>query len=133
VNQHLNLGAEAAHRSLVHAPAACEPFARRPFLAIVHLIDTSAIRNERDRMNVDLASARIDKHEAPRRSSGDQGISETVQQLDDPARMPKLDDEVEVVVFPCLTPEQCVDTPAAVEPNIDSVSLYPADDGQQCL
>jgi len=74
-------------------------------------------------MHVDLAPARIDHHEALRRSSGDQGISETGKQFYDPARVAKLDHEVEVVVFACLMPEQRVNTPAAVQPDIDSVDL----------
>jgi hypothetical protein len=74
-------------------------------------------------VDVNLPSARIDHHKALRRSPGDHGISKAVEQLDDSAHVVKVDHEVEVVVLPCLIPEQRVDTPSAVEPGIDSISL----------
>jgi len=46
-----------------------------------------------------------------------------VEQLDDTARAVKLDHEVEVVVFACLMPKQRINTPAAVQPDIDSLGL----------
>src|SRR5205823_7646493 len=69
VNQHLNRGAEAPHGSLVYPPASCKPFARiDPLGAVIHLIDTSARCIESNWVNVNLPSARIDHHEALRRS-----------------------------------------------------------------
>jgi hypothetical protein len=124
VNQHLNRGAETPHRALAHPPASGKPFARiGPLGAVIHLIDTSALCIESNWVNVNLPSARIDHHEALRRSPGDHGISKAVKQLDDSAHVVKLDHEVEVVVLPCLMPEQHVNTPSAVEPGIDSIGL----------
>ncbi len=124
VNQHLNLGTEAQHGSFVHPPPSRKSFGRiDPLSAVVHLIDTSALRIESDWVNINLASTGIDHHEALWRSPGDQGISKAVEQLDDSAHVAKPDHEVEVVVLACLMPEQRVHTPTAVEPGSDSVAL----------
>ena len=40
----------------------------------------------------------------------------------------KLDHEAEVVMFACLTSEQRVNTPAAVEPDTDAVGFKQVDD-----
>ena len=53
----------------------------------------------------------------------------TVEQLDHPARVFELDYDVEVVVFACLMLEQRVNSPAAVQPDLDSVRLQHGDDG----
>jgi hypothetical protein len=74
-------------------------------------------------MNVDLAPARIDQHEAHRRSSRYERISQAVEQFDHPARVFELEHDVEVVVFARLVFEQRVNTPAAVQPDIDSIGL----------
>jgi hypothetical protein len=74
-------------------------------------------------VNVDLAPARIDHHEALGRSSGYERISQAVEQLDHPARVFELDHDVEVVVFARLMLEQRINTPAAVQPDIDSPGL----------
>ena len=47
--------------------------------------------------------------------------------------MGKFDHEVEVVMSPCLTFEQRVNAPAAVEPDIDAIGLQQVDDSQQAL
>ncbi len=79
-------------------------------------------------MHVDLPADRVDEHEAPGRGTGDELVSDHLEQIDDAVRVPDVDDEVEVVVHPRLLPEQGVDAPAAVEPDVEAVLLEQPDD-----
>jgi len=69
-------------------------------------------------VDVHLPPTRIRHHEAHRRSAIDQFVSEIVEELDDASRLPKLGDEIEVVVHARLTLEERINSPAPVEPGV---------------
>ena len=79
-------------------------------------------------MHVELATHRVDRLEALRRSTARDDISPVPEDLLHLREVMELHDEIEIIVRACLLPERCIHRPPAVQPYIDRRGLEIADD-----
>jgi hypothetical protein len=125
MDEHLRVGAEAPDRASSDVAVPSKPGRGvHPLAAVLHLVDaTSAGGIEEDRVDVDLATGGVDRDEASRCRACDRFVPTSLEEGGQARYVGELDDQVEIVMHPCLTLEPRVDTPATVEPDRDVVGL----------
>src|SRR5215204_5609564 len=119
--RHLRFGGQARDAISGHAPRCRERLSRvSEWLTIRAQQMTDALIIEANGVNVRLASAFVSQYEALRDTSFDLRKPVGRQYVPHPGLMSIPHDEVQVFVFACLLANKGVDTPAAVEPDIDA-------------
>jgi hypothetical protein len=127
-----DLRRQAAHFDSFHLPAARETTRREnPDVAVLHSIIPVSFVVEFHYVDIDLASAIVREHEILRSAAILLVKSMSLEKLGQRANVGLCDNDVHILVSARLGLEQRVDSPSAVEPDLDPGLVKPGEDFYQ--